>query len=226
MKKLILALTFFTSFSFSSQIKSEEIHKAKFLAFTPIGEKTEIVNGLAIGFDLADNFDLQNNNTVKVNGVNIGLNPLGMIIWFFYDPDKNPNTGADIIQNGVNISLGGFFNNTNHSGLNVSLYNYGNKMTGLSVVGLTTAVEEMRGVHVSGLANVNEKGAGLSLSMQNYSNAFLGAQVGIYNNSKKMSGVQIGLINTSKELKGFQIGFWNKNGKRTLPFFNWNFNRK
>lgn len=41
-----------------------------------------------------------------------------------------------------------------------------------------------------------------------------------------MKGVQIGLVNNAAKLRGFQIGLWNTNQKRSLPLFNWCFEKE
>jgi hypothetical protein len=45
----------------------------------------------------------------------------------------------------------------------------------------------------------------------------------VSNVSRNHNGVQIGLFNHSKNLRGIQFGLWNTNGKRKLPFMNWQF---
>jgi hypothetical protein len=49
---------------------------------------------------------------------------------------------------------------------------------------------------------------------------------GIRNRASIARGVQIGLFNKSTELRGFQFGLWNINGRRSLPFINWQFKAK
>nr|WP_312322087.1 hypothetical protein [Soonwooa sp.] len=45
-------------------------------------------------------------------------------------------------------------------------------------------------------------------------------QIGVYNRMQTGFGIQIGLVNISKSTSGLQLGFWNRNGKRTMPFIN------
>ena len=84
---------------------------------------------------------------------------------------------------------------------------------GLSLSALTFNSGEMHGVSISGLTNCSYVVKGVSIC-------------GGYNSGNKVRGVQIGLVNRATNLRGFQIGLWNKNGRRSLPFINWQFRDK
>lgn len=201
-----------------SQESTEYKMETRVVAFTPLN-KTDRVNGIAIGIGMDEVFK-ENGAKKIINGINIDVNPLGFLIFCFYDTSRLSNTVDVLQQNGLNISAAGFLRNNSHNGVNLSLYNYGNKMNGVSVTAIGNVVEEMNGVYIGGLANYAEKGSGVTIGAFNEVKEFKGLQIGISNKSDKMKGVQLGLINKNKNGRNFQIGFWNKNSKRTLPLIN------
>ncbi|ATL43896.1 hypothetical protein OZ664_13935 [Elizabethkingia sp. HX WHF] len=217
--KLFLLLLFYASMVFGQSKDSTRI-----IAITPLSKKIQKVNGLAIGVGMDDVFSpISKKKTV--NGLNIDANPLGIIIWMFYDPSK-VNNSNDILQyNGLNISAAGFLRDHSHNGLNISLYNYGNKMNGVSLAGLWNVVEEENGLFIGGLGNYAERGSGVIISASNGVKEFKGVQIGLINNSDNMKGLQIGLYNKNKSGKNFQIGLWNRNERRSFPIINWNFKK-
>ncbi|MEY8759837.1 LA_2272 family surface repeat-containing protein [Chryseobacterium tongliaoense] len=194
--------------------------KTKLVAFTPLKNNIKEVDGIAIG--LGDTFDTDKNHAQKINGINLEPNPLGILIWMFFDPSKKSGTEKEphLIVNGLSLSSGGHGTGISQNGINASLYNYGHTMKGISVAGLTTYINKGNGIMVSGLGVYAKELNGLSISAFNDADQLKGLQVGIYNKTGTMKGVQIGLLNRSDKMKGFQIGFWNRNGKRSLPFIN------
>ena len=84
-----------------------------------------------------------------------------------------------------------------------------NKMNGVSLTGAILSTGRMNGISVCGIANIAETGNGLQLAISNVSRDYRGLQIGLFNNAKNLRGVQFGL--------------WNRNGKRRLPFVNWQF---
>ncbi|MCL1669362.1 hypothetical protein M2T82_14945 [Elizabethkingia ursingii] len=217
--KLFLLLLFYVSMVFGQSKDSTRI-----IAITPLSKKIQKVNGLAIGVGMDDVFSpISKKKTV--NGLNIDANPLGIFMWMFYDPSK-VNNSNDILQyNGLNISATGFLRDHSHNGLNISLYNYGNKMNGVSLTAIWNIVEEQNGVYLGVLGNSAERGNGVTIGAFNEIKEFKGVQIGVMNWSDKMKGLQIGLINKNKNGKNFQIGLWNKNEKRSFPIINWNFKK-
>lgn len=217
--KLFLLLLFYVSMVFGQSKDSTRI-----IAITPLSKKIQKVNGLAIGIGMDDTFSpITKKKTV--NGLNLDVNPLGVITWMFYDPSKVSNSNDILQYNGLNISAAGFLRDNSHNGLNISLYNYGNKMNGVSLTGLWNIVEEENGLFIGGLGNSAERGNGVTISAFNEIKEFKGVQVGIMNWSDKMKGLQIGLINKNKNGKNFQIGLWNRNERRGFPIINWNFKK-
>ena len=219
MKTKLLLLSFiFCSLLGFSQDSIEYKTERRLVAFTPLN-KIDKVNGIAIGVGMDEIFK-ENGPKKTINGINIDVNPVGFLLLCFYDTSRISNTGDVLQQNGLNISAAGFLRNNSHNGVNLSMYNYGNKMNGISITAIGNVVEEMNGVYIGGFGNYAEKGNGVTIGAFNQVKEFKGLQIGITNKSDKMKGVQIGLINKNTNGRNFQIGFWNKNSKRTLPIIN------
>ncbi|EJL74858.1 LA_2272 family surface repeat-containing protein [Chryseobacterium populi] len=196
--------------------------KIRLIAFTPLKDKIEKVNGLAVGLGLDPKFDFKSTgetNFQKINGINLEVNPLGLLIWMFYDPSKSKNSESFKV-NGLSISAGGYLRGISHNGLSVSMYNYGYKMAGIMVSALYTDVEKGKGILISGLLISTKEMKGVSISAVNDTEMLKGLQVGMYNRAAKSGGLQIGLINKSDNMRGLQIGLWNRNNKRVLPLIN------
>ncbi|MDQ5928504.1 MAG: hypothetical protein QG594_278 [Bacteroidota bacterium] len=136
----------------------------------------------------------------------VGINDNVIINVAFYD-DK---IETYIKINGLNVSSGGFMGGAEVRGINVSIFSAMNMMNGFSVGGILNT-KTFNGLSISGLANLSDFGNGV--------------QIGISNVSRRHNGLQIGLFNNSKALRGMQFGLWNTNGKRKLPFFNWQFKK-
>lgn len=220
MKTTILFFTLlFAQFYFAQDSLQVEQDKTRLFAFTPLPQKISKVNGIGLGIGMDDMIS-PNSSKKTINGLNIDVNPVGILILFFYDPSKINNTEDVLQQNGLNISLAGFLRNNSHNGLNISMYNYGNKMNGVSISAIGNVVEEMNGIYVGGFGNYAVKGSGLTFGTFNNVEEFKGIQIGLTNKSEKMKGVQIGLVNKNINGRSFQIGFWNKNTKRTMPILN------
>ncbi|WP_312900289.1 LA_2272 family surface repeat-containing protein [Chryseobacterium taichungense] len=199
-----------------------KIQNAKLIALTPLNKKTDKVNGLTFGLGFDSKYIVKKQDTEllqKVNGLNIEVNPLGILFWMLYDPEKDQDTEF-IKINGLNISAAGYLKGISHNGLTLSLYNYGHTMNGISGTFFTTYIETGNGFFVSTLGVHSKKLNGVSISIFNNAEIMRGIQIGGYNSNKDGKGMQIGLINKSEKLKGLQIGLWNKNGKRSLPIIN------
>jgi hypothetical protein len=216
--KLLLFSFIFCSLLGFSQDSIEYKTETRLVAFTPLNKIIKI-NGIGIGVGMDEVFK-ENTPKKTINGINIDVNPIGFLLVCFYDTSRISNTKDVLQQNGLNLSLAGFLRNNSHNGLNLSMYNYGNQMNGISITAIGNIVEEMNGIYIGGLANYAEKGNGITIGAFNEVKEFKGLQIGISNKSDKMNGGQLGLINKNKNGRNFQIGFWNKNSKRTLPIIN------
>ena len=175
--------------------------------FTPCN--VEEVNGLALGLftENIKNDPYNEKDSLKVNGLNLEISIMRLAALpamhysgpfpdslEFYDEYIRKNLELKI--NGVNISLFGTINEA--------------KINGLNIGGLNTVVDHINGLSISGLNNFSYIMNGVTIAA-------------IRNRATKGKGVQIGLFNKCNDLRGFQIGLWNTNGKRSLPFINWQF---
>lgn len=213
---------------------------------SPMSRKTATVHGLVLGFGHIDN-KLVAKQTI--NGLNVEVNPapivaaFGVFIGIMHLPEifskKRQITVADTLHhrkkpdffipdfdktptlklNGLNISSGCFFVNTNMNGLNISAGNKFKNFNGISIAPLGTLADTQNGFS-AGLVNASNDLNGLVVGAYNQSVKLDGIQIGLVNQAIKNRGLQIGVFNRSYS-KGFQLGLWNKNAKRSLPVFNW-----
>lgn len=223
--------------------KEKRIH---IFSISPMSRKTARVDGLVLGFGHIDNKLVEKQ---RINGLNVEVNPapivaaFGAFLALTYLPEtlskKRAETVADTLYrnkkpdfsipnidktpalkiNGVNISTGCFFVNTDMNGLNISTGNKFKTFNGLSIAPLGTLADRQNGVSV-GIINASNDLNGLTVGLYNQSVQLDGLQIGLVNQSMKNHGLQIGIFNRSYS-KGFQLGLWNKNSKRTLPILNW-----
>lgn len=216
--KLFLLLICVSSILFGQDSIQTKTTETRLIAFTPLN-KIGKVNGLAIGIGM-DEIILPESQKKTINGLNLDINPLGFLLFCFYDTSKIQNTNDVLQQNGLNISLAGPLRNNSNNGINLSMYNYGSRMTGISLTAISNDVEELHGVSFGTFGNFAKRGSGITVGIINGIVDYKGVQIGVINISKKINGVQIGLINKNIDGRNFQIGFWNKNSKRTMPIFN------
>jgi hypothetical protein len=166
----------------------------------PFYTKVDEINGLAAGFMAAPS---NVKDSLKINGLCVEVLPLGFFVFMFGSLitsdsilfSKQPEPILVKI-NGFNISLGGSVGDT--------------EINGVYMGGVSTIVNTLRGVAITGVHSISHEMKGVCIS-------------GLRNQSNKARGIQIALINYAKDFKGIQIGLWNKNQKRSLPIFNWNF---
>lgn len=221
-KLFLIIAVFFNSFIFCQDSLKMTDQKTRLVAITPLNKEIDKVNGLAFGLGLDSRYLFKDETALKlqeVNGLNLEVNPLGILFWFFYDPSRIKN--VETVQvNGLNISLAGYLRGISHNGAGISLYNYGHTMNGAMVSLANFDIERGNGVIVAVLGVSSREMKGLSLSAFNDAEILRGVQIGLVNHNIDGKGLQIGLVNKSKKMKGLQIGFWNKNGKRTLPLIN------
>lgn len=205
---------------FGQEQTNSEGATSKIIAFTPLSPNISEVNGLAIGIGLDGDFNPKSKDFQTINGLNLDVNPLGFLIFCFYDSSKAQNTMTKAQINGVSLSLAGNLRDVSNSGVGISMYNYGMDMNGAFVSFFSNDVEELSGLAVSIFGNHASSGRGLFVGGYNSVDDFKGMQIGVYNHMQTGFGIQIGLVNISKSTSGLQLGFWNRNGKRTMPFIN------
>lgn len=172
---------------------------------------------------------------LPVDSVNYPYNPLNYEAF----GKKIPNE----VINGLNLSCGtNAFASVN--GITISVITQSLKNTnGISIAGIGSESFRNNGIQIAGagttalysngliasmLSTTVYKGNGLQIAVgfTNYVH-FTGLQIAACNGAndiaESFTGLQIGIFNTTKKLRGIQIGLINKNEKRILPFFNWNF---
>ncbi|MBW1294228.1 LA_2272 family surface repeat-containing protein [Aquimarina litoralis] len=233
-RKVVVILLILISISVFSQEKKKnsKVQNTKSLSFSPIHSRITNVNGLVVGLGHYENkkIDYQ-----KINGVNIDvlhpapllimtagleipirLLPVGLTFDGFTDIhviDRNFDIEkTQLSMNGLNLSVGGFYDRTDFNGLNISLFNIVKKMNGISVAPLVNGSTNFNGIQLSAVANISAEGTGV--------------QAGISNVAGKFKGIQIGLFNKTADQRGLQIGLWNRNERRSFPFINWQFSKK
>lgn len=199
----------------------------KIVALSPISRRVKLVNGMALGVGYFEN---QRIKFQKVNGLNLEASPLSVALVttslnvpfesiFVGINDNSVSNSAFLYDvtptyieiNGLNISTGGFMGGAQMNGLNVCVFSGMNTMNGMSITGVVLATHTFNGLCLAGIANMTDKGNGVQIALSNV--------------SRTHHGIQIGLFNNSKNLRGLQLGLWNTNGKRKLPFINWQFKK-
>lgn len=211
----------FTSLTvFGQEQTTSESGTSKIIAFTPLSSNISEVNGLAVGIGIDGDFNPKSKKFQTINGLNLDVNPLGFLIFCFYDSSKAQNTMTKAQINGLSLSLAGNLRDVSNNGVGISMYNYGMDMNGAFVSFFANDVEELNGFGVSIFGNHASNGRGLFVGGYNSADDFKGMQIGVYNHMNTGFGIQIGLVNISKSTSGLQLGFWNRNGKRTMPFIN------
>ena len=209
MNKLTLLsflLFFLNVFGQNSENKIASKTIRNFFSFIPC--KVDKINGLSMGI-WAENLKSKQDSLI-INGINLEINPTILFIYNY--------SGGIYISNIDNDSSyiesrKTKYNLTDINGLNLSIPRFSNltsKINGVSFTLLTICTGEINGVSISGLTNCSYNLNGISICAG-------------YNSSNTVRGIQIGLFNRAKKLRGIQIGLWNKNGKRSLPFLNWQF---
>mgnify|MGYP003583261612 CR=1 FL=1 len=189
-------------------------------SWTP-GAKHKVINGLVVGWTAHPWSDYVDTTFVKVNGLNLGVGPEGIIlgIWgtliglvgveqengkrlsFFSDggyasaEDQRPTYGTHI--NGFSFSLGG----------EQDIYS-----NGVSLNGLASFCYETKGIQASGLINSIDRLSGVSIAA-------------LMNMATEARGLQIGLINKCQTGNVVQIGLFNRIGKRVVPVINFRFKK-
>jgi hypothetical protein len=207
MKSLTILFIFCSTTIFAQDIQNKLKSRTTRNFFSFIPDKVDKINGLSMGF-WAENLKSEK-DSLKINGINLEINPIILFIYIrggIYIPDIDNNSAYN--ENRKNK-----YNLTDIDGLNISIpgfSNYNSKINGFTLTPLTICAGEINGVSISGITNCSYNLNGISIC-------------GIYNSSNQVKGLQIGLYNKAKKLRGIQIGLWNKNGKRSLPFINWQF---
>ena len=201
---LLMSLSFlsFAQINFKQNLKvKDSIEVRNVFSFSP--SKAKKVNGIDLNYWYDENHEKQ------TNGLELGLNPLGVffpfltaihsIPPFIHNPPKEDLSNLSWYKfdkvNGIRFGIA-FLDPAIINGLELNV-------TG----GFDTQVN---GLSITPIINKHLKINGLGF-------ALLG------NFDTQVRGLQIGLFNKCNSLRGLQFGLWNKNEKRSLPFINWNF---
>lgn len=209
MKRIIffMVIALFSSKGFSQITPSldlkikDSIEVRNVFSLSP--SRAKKVNGLSLKYWYSED------KGYRVNGMELGLNPLNVffpfltaihsIPPFIHEPPLNDLSNLDAYKfdriNGVRFGVA-FLEPAIVNGLELNI-------TG----GFDTMVN---GVSITPLINKHFKVNGVGV-------ALLG------NFDTQVRGIQIGLFNKCNNLRGIQLGLWNKNEKRSLPIINWNF---
>lgn len=190
----------------------------KIFSLSPMTRDTEQVNGLVVG---VGHFQ-ESQYVQRINGLNIDLMVLSpMVVLYSIDrKHSEERTGLKLISNGLNLAVGGYMEGTVHNGVSFAMYNFSDKLNGLSVNATYNRVVSMNGLHISGFGNFSESAHGINIGLSNRNDYMKGIQIGVHNSSIHFTGLQIGIYNKTTALRGLQLGFWNKNGSRSLPLIN------
>ena len=187
--------------------KIDTVYRVKnFFGLLPT--KADKINGLAIGA-IASNIKKTKKNEfvpLKVNGLCIELFPFMGLGLIGLDESK-----ADTIDLNKDSQKNNKQNVVNGVSLSFDKLGVG-RVNGLQVSFAFTWIKEAHGVCISGIRNFAYKLNGVGIASMN--------------KAIRAKGVQIGLYNKANDLRGFQFGLWNVNGRRSLPFINWQFRKK
>lgn len=190
-----------------SQRSSLPFVKKNIIWFIP--NQVEQINGLAIGFwaENLKNDESTVRDSLEINGLNIEVNPIMTFIlirgiWHSAYPDSLEYYNSSVKNN----------YSTTKNGVNLSLWgsNGSERIIGVNIGGISTVVDKICGVSITGFNSFAYISKGLSVAL-------------IKNRSTLTRGVQLGMFNKTMDLRGIQMGLWNTNGKRSLPFINWQF---
>jgi len=201
---LFAAVLLFNSLVYASDSLKADSLKPRFIAASP-SKNVRNVNGILFKYyDEEDHFKPK-----KVNGLGMGFNFLGIFLppLMLFNLQLPGNDDYVMVPcekmntiNGLQLSLINM-EPTVTNGLEVNVSSNINTYAvtnGVSVSPFFNLHHEMKGVSAAPLANIGHK----------------------------CRGLQIGLYNKCEDFRGIQIGGWNENGKRKLPFINWNFKKQ
>ncbi|OJJ22582.1 hypothetical protein BKI52_07845 [marine bacterium AO1-C] len=179
------------------------------LGFTPANAQK--MNGVALGVSFTNRLlkSETGQKALVINGLNMGLNPFSLYASLFAEEFRPYERDIEYYDKVLVPASEGQIN-----GVSVSVFHSNAiKIQGLAIAASVTSVDEINGVSVSGVSNLAYKLRGVSVAI-------------VKNSVVQAHGIQIGLYNKAVDLRGFQFGLWNVNGRRSLPFINWQFGKK
>lgn len=184
------------------------------------------IHGISVGM-LTEPDKLSNTNGIKIEGFGVGIflafAPRSLAATSRQEYDSVMRQPLKGRINGLAISVSGTYCDCKTNGVSLGYVAQWNRIiNGFSTAGAMNYANRHNGAQIAGLYNGAYIANGLQLSVQNHAQLSNGIQIGIYNNSATQRGLQIGLFNKARQHRGLQLGIWNVNGKRKMPFINWN----
>lgn len=85
---------------FGQEKTSSQGGASKIIAFTPLSSHISDVNGIGVGIGLDGDFNPKSKGFQTIHGFNLDVNPLGFLIFCFYDSLKAQNTMTKAQING------------------------------------------------------------------------------------------------------------------------------
>lgn len=196
--------------------KAQELKKHYGISIIPNLEAE--INGIGLGIGIQSLKYESDTLTTVVNGLNVELLGVGLLL---------PMVGSDPL---LPYNMRG--EDLNEERLDSLINSLEDKRpyqingVALSLGGLAGHEIDMNGLNLSGLNTFTSSLNGFSASLlMNFTGRMRGVSIGVINKTLETKGVQIGLVTHTERLDGVQIGLWNRNEKRALPFFNWNFKK-
>jgi hypothetical protein len=210
MKNLFLLLITLSAFG-----QQQDTLRRPVVAFTPLARDISHVSGLALGVGNSWNKPVHRQ---VINGLNLDVNPLGLILLIAHGKDedtleryfKTNNDSVMLVQNGVHLSIAGLLGNVEQNGLGIALFNEGRNANGLTVSFLENQTKRQNGLHITGYLNYACESNGVMVSlMWNKALLMRGLQVGLANRADAAYGMQAGVVNMPYSLTGLQVGLFN-----------------
>lgn len=205
---LIPILLFCNLIYASDAIKVDSL-RPKVFGFSP-SKHVKNVNGVLFKYFEEDG-DLV---PKKVNGLVVGANIVGIFYPFLLAFNLPDVLSKGSLNDDYEVVSENKMNKIN--GLQLSLINMEPTITNGLEINVSSNINSYaitNGMAVSPLYNLHHEIKGVSVAPF--------ANVG-----QKCRGLQISLYNSCEDFRGIQIGAWNENGKRKLPFINWNFRKQ
>ena len=121
-----------------------------------------------------------------------------------------PVSGNDDVG-GLDVGVASYANT--FSGLRLNLWSWTKgPVNGLEMSLCTMAMENLNGIHVSGLGIVALEMRGIQAGLVSYAGTLRGLQIALWPTASDLFGLQLGLANFSDTSRGLQLGIFNSSG--------------
>lgn len=205
----LIPILLFSSMIYASDALKVDSLRPKVFGFSP-SKNVKNVNGVLFKYFEEDDDLIPK----KVNGLVMGANIVGIFYPFLLAFNLPDALSKGSLNDDYEIVSENKMNKIN--GLQLSLINMEPTITNGLEINVSSNINSYaitNGMAVSPLYNLHHEIKGVSVAPF--------ANVG-----QKCRGLQISLYNSCEDFRGIQIGAWNENGKRKLPFINWNFRKQ